>query len=605
MRRRGSRIRVVNRRGSVKRSLLLLALLACGALALTQVRHMETRMAASAPHVLQRLFGASVTVGGPIEARLFPRPHLVVTDISLDDDEHGIRLDIPQLEATESLTSLVTGRLGFSQVRLSELTASIDADRLSGLAGSSAVSLFGHAFPARIVVSSGVIALRSSTPAASGLLTGLNAVLEGLDRNGVAALSGHGTWRGQRMEISAHVEPFFDFMLGRETSGSVRLHLPLLSAAVDGALHAGVRGGFEGKVSASTASLATLLRSNDLPAGIGKVVGEASFTGSGIANQDSITFSDTHIVLDATDFEGSLAWQPNQGHGAWTGTFATDRLDLTHAFDTLPDARSRDGRWSDKRWALDSSLWDDVDLRVSANRARFGPVDVEDAAFSALCRDGRVEVSLSEAKSLDGLIRGRAVASLGASAVDLKVDLSMSQLDLEPLSSPKGPQGLTGSASGHFQGEAHGGNPRDLIESFVGHGQISVRQGSLPPLQTVADLSATQARTAALSSLGSLQQFDLGTADLDLGKGSLKIENGRLLGPAFERVFRGEISLLDRSMSLATADATPEALAAGRDVVTTSFAGLWGQPPRVLRLDQVSAPPRLSKRSPGTEEFLP
>ncbi|MCW6509131.1 hypothetical protein M8523_13965 [Hyphomicrobiales bacterium BP6-180914] len=562
-------------------------------------------MAASAPHALQRLFGSRVTIGGPIEARLFPRPHIVMTDISLNDDGHGVRLDVPQLEATQSLTSLVTGRLGFSQLRLSEPTASIDEDRLSSLPASSAIALLGHAFPGRIVLSSGVVALRSSNPAASGLLIGLNAVVEGLDRNGVAALSGHGTWRGQRVEMSAHLAPFFDFLLGRETSGSVRLHLPLLSASVDGQLHAGIRGGFDGKVSASTASLATLLRSNDLPAGIGRVVGEASFSGSGVANQDSLTFSDTHLVLDKTDFEGSLAWQPNQGHGAWTGTFATDRLDLTHAFDTLPDARSRDGRWSDKHWALDASLWDDVDLRVSANRATFGPIDVEDAAFSALCRDGRVEISLSEARSLDGLIRGRAVASLGASAVDLKVDLSMSQLDLEPLSGPKAPRGLTGSASGHFQGDAHGGSPKALIESLTGHGQISVRQGSLPPLQTIADLSATQERTAVLSPLGSLQQFDLGTADLDVDKGLLKIENGRLLGPAFERVFRGEISFLDHSMSLATADATPEALAAGRDVVTTSFAGQWGQSPRVLRLDQVSAPPRLLTRSPGAVEFLP
>lgn len=567
---------ILGGRSGLKAVVLVLAVLACAGLVTAQVRRLKATLARSAEQALARSFGPALTVEGTPEVRLLPRPHVRLAGVRIALQPQGLSAEVPLLEATQSIGSLLTGRLAFSRIRLVSPRVTLDADTVADGAPGGALALIGRSLPGRLVIEDGAVTLQSRHAAARGVLTGVDAVLDGLDRNAEATLTGHGLWRGERLDLSARITPVFDFVLGREASGSLRIRSPVLSASVEGRLRAGIRGGFEGQVAVDSPSVPALLQLNGLPTGLGRIVGAASFSGSGVANRDTVTFSDARLDLDGTDFEGSLAWQPNDGRWAWTGTFATDTLDLTHGLAALPALRDAKGRWSDAAWTLDPALFGDVDLRISASHALLGPITIEDAAFSALCRDGRIEAGFSEARSLNGLIRGRAVAAVSGHQVALRVDLSMSQMDLDPLAQAVGTAGISGSASGHLVAEARGASPRALVESLGGHGQISVRDGSLPALPSVADLSALGLDAPAWLRSRATLPFDLATADLLLAGNRVKVVGGRVVEAGSQQAFTAEASLLDRSFSLQTVPGTaPD--------TGTSLAGILGTPPRILK----------------------
>lgn len=553
----------------------LMVAASCIVFVLLQVRHIESALVRSGTRVIGRTLGMDVAVAGTLEAHLLPRPHVVLTAVHVRDARGVADLDIGRLEATQSLSSLLAGHISFSRFRVDDVTATLDADRLGD--GLQAPAL-GHFLPERIVMTDAVVAIRSSHPAARGLLTGFSGVLEGLDRNGSASLSGHGLWRGQHLDATARLAPVFDFVRGRETVGSLKVQMPSLTASVDGKLSLGVHGGFTGDVAVSTPSLATLLAEGGFPPTLGRMVDRVAFRGSGVANRNNITFSDAHLSLDDIPFVGSLAWQPNEAHGAWTGTFAADTLDLTRAVASLPQLRDGSTHWSDRPWRLDPSILGDVDLRISAAKARIGAMEIEDAAFSAMCRDGRIEASLSEARTGDGMIRGRAVASLAPQALDLKFDMSVSQVDLAPVFAALGQQDVAGTASGHVAGTAHGNSARTLAESLSGRGQISVRQGSLP---TLAMHPAEHGLARLWRGGRDASIFDLVAADLDIQGDRVALAHGRFISPASQEAFSGTTSLLDQSFRLVLpADgATP----AG---ALLNVSGSWDP---VLRVTQASA----------------
>ncbi|MDX7950913.1 AsmA-like C-terminal region-containing protein [Lichenihabitans sp. Uapishka_5] len=558
----------------------VVAALLCVGLAAAQLHRVEVTLARSASAALARSFGTAATAAATVNVHLLPRPGVVIRDVSLDGPA-GMRINAPVLEATQSIASLLSGRLAFSRIRLVGPAIALDADALPAAGARSAMALLGRTLPQRVFIEDGTLTLASRHAALRGTVTAVSAVLDGLDHNGTLALTGSGTWRGTRLAIAAEVDPAFDFALGRPATSRVTLRSQLLDATLEGQLRAGIHGGFEGRVAVSTLALPDLLQASGSPPGLGRLVERLSFSGSGVANRDTITFSDAHLGLDDTAFEGSLAWQPNGGHWAWTGTFATDALDLTGAVAAVSHLRDRGGRWSDAPWTIDPALLGDVDLRISASRALIGPLVMEDAAFSALCRDGRIEAGFSEARSLDGLIRGRAVASVTGRSVALRVDLSASQMDLDPLAQALGATGISGSVSGRLVAEATGTSPRALAASLAGHGQLSVRNGALPALPSIADVSALGPSLPIWLRTHATTPFDLATADLRLTDERLSVVDGRLVAADRQpRSFTAEASLSDRSFSLM---AQPSV--GGGTTAATTVAGILGTPPRILRAE--------------------
>ena len=91
-----------------------------------------------------------------------------------------------------------------------------------------------------------------------------------------------------------------------------------------------------------------------------------------------------------------------------SGTLAADSLSLRPFIANRAPALARDGQWSHDLFDLDWENFADVDLRVSAARLTLPGVDLEDAAFSVLNQNGRLDIALIEAKAYSGNLKGRA-----------------------------------------------------------------------------------------------------------------------------------------------------------------------------------------------------
>ena len=427
-----------------------------------------------------------------------------------------------------------------------------------------------------------MVQLRSANPATAGWLTDINAALDGIGGDGAAVMIGRAGWRGEEGEFSARLDSWTSFIRGRKTSGSAKLKSQLVSIALNGDLDSGWRGAFKGTVTASTPALNRLLRLANVAPGLSAGIEHASFSGTAESGDDGVALSQAHLMLNDTIFEGSLAWQSSNGRKGLIGTLATDVLDLDPILAALPRMREDNGSWVDAPLKIEQGALHDIDLRISANHAKLGALEADDAAFSALCRDGRMELSLGEARTYDGLVKGRALASVNGREIDVKLDASLSRVALDQLSTVLhlAPGQLAGSATGHIDAEGSGATFKAIVQSLRGQGQLSVKQGRLSGLSLFeALLQPDQTKTAEIEPDES-RAFDLANSDFHIADGTLTIDQGTISGADMHFALNGQASLAEQSYVLTSQEITQtETPQPGLTASTPiSLAGVWGGP---------------------------
>ena len=97
-------------------------------------------------------------------------------------------------------------------------------------------------------------------------------------------------------------------------------------------------------------------------------------------------------------------------------------------FRDLAPALTPDGQWN--RAPIDAANLDfgDLDLRLSASRARLADA-LENAGFSIMLTNGKLEVTLADAKAYGGTLKGRADIAHGVAGLDLRLAANFSDVD--------------------------------------------------------------------------------------------------------------------------------------------------------------------------------
>ena len=193
----------------------------------------------------------------------------------------------------------------------------------------------------------------------------------------------------------------------------------------------------------------------------------ANLSGDAVLSEDTLSLSDLQLGLDAMSFEGALAVHARDGRPGLAGTLATDRIALDPFLSSLPALRRVDGTWNDA--PLDAHLVadDDIDLRISASHATVGGLRFDDGSLSLQSGNGRMELSIGEARAYDGLLKGRVVAITAGETTDVHADLSVSRLDLTKLTrNLTHASALAGTATGHVTLGGRGPSPAAIIDSL-------------------------------------------------------------------------------------------------------------------------------------------
>ena len=556
--------------------------------------------------------GLRSVAGGAIRLRLLPLPSIEIHDIDMTGLDGAVRVQADVLAGRLGLGGLLRGRWTVSTVTLDRPTIVLDMDRLTPLV--SAMLAAAQASPGEpqsiersvfavlrtdgVGLRAGVVRLLSSDAQRDTLLSDVTGTFAWPGGAGDAEVGGRANWRGVPATFSAVLDTPSMLSSGGSTDGSLRLRSPVLDLSLNGAIVGGAHPHAEGRLSASTIDLRGFLRALDTPVPQLGAFREASLSAEASLSPERLALSAVQLGLGDMSFEGAMVVHDNAGRPALAGTLATERIDLNPFLAALPPLDAPDTAWSAAPLPTRSVADDDIDLRISASKARIGSLAFEDGSLSLQSGHGRMELSVGEARAYDGLLKGRVVATIDGDITEVRGDVSVSRLDLARAAREfSRSTTLEGSATGHLMLESRGRSYAELIQALAGQGQVSVRNGAAPPRLVAATASVRpESGAATTAALDRLASFDSASAALSVSHGTVSLRDGRVIWPDVTGILTGEASIPLRRLDGRIAMEPPaDGSAPAAEPASIALSGPW----RDLSLSATPAgPPIVGDRAP-------
>jgi AsmA protein len=532
--------------------------------------------------------GWRAQVTGPITLKLLPRPRVQLSSLSVDDGRGAFRVDAVGLYGDLDVAALLSGRWRLTSATLVEPTVTLDAQRVEMGSVADGPSEEEGAAPSagaasgmfKLALRGGLIRLTSNHAGADTLITDINATAERDTAEGSLTLAGTAVWHATNGQFAGRIEHAADFLRGEETATSLEVVSPLGAFLASGEVSRRNGPQFIGHLAVSTPSLPGLLRAFDLESS-SLTVGRGLLSGDVVARMGDVSLSNIRLRLDQTVLEGTLAYRNESGTPLIEGTLATDRLDLDRLAGALKSAAAV------RHWYVTpfdpASFATNVDLRVSAASSRIGRVDFEDAALSILMRNGQMEATLDEARAFEGTIKARALARMGAHGLEGHADLSVTGIELGPLSSVvAGQEKVSGTMMGHVTLDGRGTAMVDVVRGLSGQGQLTVQNGNFLGLSVTQALRRFSRKLPlGLDPSGQITTFDSATSSFSVENGVVNIVEGQVSGPGMQMRFGGRTDLQGGRIQLKALAAATDAggtVPPGTPRLPLEMRGNWGGP---------------------------
>lgn len=567
--------------GLAKLTVLVLAAAALGAAA-APWRVPRATVAEAFAGGIARGAGLRAAAAGRVTFKLLPRPRLQAADLTVSAEDGAVLVDAPLLKAELDISSLLRGRWRLDSATLVEPTLTVDVDRLAARAPSAALAPRGA--PALLRLRSGLLKTRSSAGFADLLATGIDATASWSGDGDDLVVAGSAVLRGTTAQFTAALQrPALSFTPAG-SAASLQVSSPLFDVSAEGVLSGGSQEQFAGRASLATASLPRLLRAlggalGAMPASTGAK--RLAVSGDLVARPRDLSLSNAQLRLDRARFEGTLAWRQENGRGLLAGTLATDMLDLGALAGDGLDAPEVGDLYAQRLTA--SPFGTDVDMRISATAARLGRVTLEDAAFAALVRGDRLELTLDEAGAYGGVTKARALLTLGPDGIDAHAELSAKHVDLDLMSRAlSGRARVGGAMTARAALDGHGASLREVVAGLAGDGDVGVEGGRVAGL-SLAPLLRRAGRRGAPDGdrRGPPTLFDPAHWVVEVRRGVVRIPDGRLTAPGVALAFGAETALADGRVDLHAVAARADgagAPAGGGPTMPFDLRGFWSGP---------------------------
>jgi AsmA protein len=590
----------------------LLAVAVGGALIALALVPWELRGAARHAEVraeIETRTGLDVRIGGPIKIKLLPRPRVQMADVSISARDGTVMVDAPMVYGDLDIPSALHGRLRLISATLSEPTLTVDLD-----AGTFPAPLFDaqttdHSIrPFRLSIRAAVLRLRSAHPGSDTLLTDVDATAHhGGGPTGGLALSGAGLWHGARGQLTLLVARPDVVLKGGSSPLHLQITSPLGAFMASGDLTGGAQAQFAGRLSASTPDLPRLFTALGLgPAWVN--VQRASVSGEALAKPGDLSLSESALRLDDTAFEGTLGFHGDGGRGLIEGTLATNLLDINKLAGRNVDRTALSALC---HVPFSSALTTaNLDLRISASSALIGHTDIQDAALSALFRDGRLEVTVDEAHAYDGVLKARAVALLHPWGAEAHGEITLSRIDMGSVTDAwSGRETIAGAMSGKLAVDGRGNSVDDLVHSLTGEGQATIEHGRFVGVSVSQALKRLTRRLPLTGGeSGQVTSFASASTGIGIVGGVMHLIDGKVIGPGIKLEFGGQTDLPRGNVDI-TAVAT-QTDAAGSIVpdgprLPFEMRGTWGSPLLIMQRGRSLMVPPLPLPSLDDQPDLP
>lgn len=541
---------------------------------------------------------------------LLPRPQIKIEEPQFSDPSRGVTLNADYLKGALRLLPLLAGRLEMASASLLRPDLKLDLDAADARVPARGARTGEKESATRLGVVSiadGAIRLVSRTRGLDLKVEAANFVLDWRTREAPFSLTGSAVVKGRETSLAFWIARPGDVLAGDRSPVTLRLKNEAFAITANGALTLEDRPQFNGRFSGSASNLRDALTFFETSAPLPGPFRNVSASGDAIISRQSSSLANLTLSVDGNAFEGAMALRVEpDGRKLVSGTLAASQLNLTPFTAEAPALSGPDGQWSREGLDLRDLSLLDVDLRVSATQVRLGRLQGEEAAFSILSRNGRLELGLGEVKAYRGVLKGRLSAQSGASGgAEGRASLSFLGVDASPLLWDLwGRSNLSGIATGSLILGGAGDTFAQIMRGLDGRGQIQINQGEIAGVDFEQALRRIDKRPLAgsLEMRGGRTSFDTLTANLRIARGVGAIEDGVMAGKGARIAFAGLAQIPDRTVKIEAAATQADAAGAPRmdaPQFQFSIAGPWDD--ATLTFDAQS----LIRRSGAAQPLLP
>jgi AsmA protein len=539
---------------------------------------------------------------------LLPRPHIRIYEAEL---EHGggVQISASSLRFDLALAGLLTGRLSLARSVLADAVVTVDAARAETAAPAAGekIARYGVAL-GQIDITNGKIFLRRSEPEKPMLIADdLDARLDWTNASKPLSLTGHCRFASLEGD-----QPPAQFALwaaqpdklpgGGESPITLRIDGDAFHLDLSGALTLSPHPRFHGQIASAAPSLrlAALWLGVSLP--LPGPYANASIKGEASLDPTLLSFPALSVTLDGNSLDGAASIRLDGRRPLIAATLAGKSVNLAPMFQDLP-APTANGQWSHEIFPSSGLSSADLDLRLSATHARLGDFQFDDAALSAILKNGRLELSLAEASAYSGQVRARAIIAETSGGLDIRGSIFAQKVDVAALLwDGFKRQSLSGTSRADVSFESSGASFYELASHLDARGVIGVDSGEIYGLDLGLAFRRMERRplSAGQELRSGRTAFDTLEAKFSMVQGQADVEEGVARDPHMTVYFSGRAQLAERTVDL---HAMASRTAAGDDAkpLQLGFTLTGGWDDATLAPDALS----LINRSDAAAPLLP
>ncbi|MEM8539617.1 MAG: AsmA family protein [Pseudomonadota bacterium] len=377
--------------------------------------------------------GRPLSIGGDVSVNFFPSPTAVFDDVTflVRGDEQQSILSIDNVEADIAPLTLLSRNPSFTEIRLTRphlrLTRQIDGtinwrDSMARIGQAIDMArrriesegepqkLLLDEFPkdmASIGIVDGTLTIDDVSNETMEEITAITGAIDWQKLDGALATSGTGSWRGIPFSIEYAASEPLALFAGNSTASNFSLQSELGSLTFDGVLDFYETLFAEGAVELSTPSTSALLEWLGTKIDAGRAIGALTLTGPVNLSNQRVRFEQASITIEENEGSGAIEISsPAVGPRIIAGTLEFQTLDLSSilgSFVTVPTSR----------WQFETPILLDflsqmhTDLRLSAQNARFGNIEMSDLAATAQINEASAIFDIGDAQAYGGNVQAR------------------------------------------------------------------------------------------------------------------------------------------------------------------------------------------------------
>lgn len=546
---------------------------------------------------LQRRYGLAFSARGETTLTLLPAPRLKFREVVLRNGAGTPLVESETLSIQLGMGGLLLGSADPTDLVLQggRIASPLAADRpwagpLATVASALDRDPSEPPHPRRLTVRRSTIVEGSRTIAEIA-----DATLSWPRWSDVLVVGGTFAWAGEPVTFRlAQLRPV-DLLAGRPSPLAAHLAWSGGSIATDGTLVLAGGPVWRGNGRLETRSLRESLDLARLPLALGALVEDLTLEGRFEATPDRIVLPALRVGLGTDSLDGAGSVSLAGPRLAFGGTLAAERIDVTRFVQPLARLLEPHRPWGTDPLRLEAMTASDLDLRLSAARAAWGPLRFDDVAASVFVKDGQIEASIGRAGLHGGIVKGRLALTGNWAGTEIKAQAAADRVDVGALLVELGQyRWVAGTAQGQLALEAGGMTPRDLAAAVRGRAALSVEGGELAGI-SLEDVMRRHGAGRGTDRPAGRTPFERAQLSLTFADGIGEIGEGRLSASALSGALRGRISVPARTVR-AQAEIETRAPAGGRSAAFFDIEGPWADPtvrPNRLPEPSIPLPPQL------------